>query len=100
MIDTFSGSAQDDDFDAIKNPSISVSVWVKGWPASNWVQFVAKNGEAEGWQIRRQGGKNTGTFTHRGISAADAPQTSPDIGPNLEWSHLVGAYDGATRNVC
>lgn len=99
IIDTFSGGADDDDFDAIKAQALSVSVWVKGWPAGNWLPFVSKNGEANGWQIRRQGGNNTGTFTLRGTSAEDDPQTVSDIGPNPDWSHLVGTYDGLTRKM-
>jgi len=99
IIDTFSGGADDDDFDAIKAQAISVSVWVKGWPAGNWLPFVSKNGEANGWQIRRQGDNNTGTFTLRGTTADDDPQTTSDIGPNPDWSHLVGTYDGVTRKM-
>lgn len=99
VIDTFLGAAKDDDFDAIKAPAMSVSVWVKGWPAGNWLPFVSKNGEDAGWQIRRQGGNQTGTFTLRGTSAADDPATTSDIGPNPDWSHLVGTYDGTVRKM-
>ncbi|MGC6426282.1 MAG: LamG domain-containing protein [Akkermansiaceae bacterium] len=99
LIDTFMGDASDNDFNPIKSPAMSVSVWVKGWPSGNWLPFVSKNGEANGWQIRRQGGNNTGTFTLRGTSAEDDPQTTSDIGPNPDWSHLVGTYDGTTRKM-
>lgn len=99
VIDTFLGDAQDNDFNALKAPAMSISLWVKGWPSGNWTPFVAKNGEDAGWQIRRQGGNQTGTFTLRGTSAADDPATNSDIGPNPGWSHLVGTYDGTVRKM-
>jgi hypothetical protein len=35
--------------------SFTVSCWVKGWPVDQWVPFVSKNGEGNGWQVRRNG---------------------------------------------
>ena len=93
--------------------SFTVSVWVKGWPADAWVPFIAKNGEPNGWQVRRNGGGNELDWTTRGSGTgftqgngdfntgtvvAGAGTTSPGV-RNTQWYHYVCVFDGTDKKV-
>ena len=72
----------------------SVSFWAKGFPASDWNPWVGKNGEGNGWQVRRLSNTANPTFTIRGTGNDD-----PDTGFNTNdsnWHHYVGVFDGGT----
>jgi hypothetical protein len=93
IVDTFTGTAADADFNT--GGALTISCWVKGWPG-NWEPFVSKRGESgQGWQIRRQGGSANQTLTLRGTSGADDPQGSINLN-NADWKHVAGSYDSAT----
>ncbi|HUT09345.1 MAG TPA: LamG-like jellyroll fold domain-containing protein [Thermoguttaceae bacterium] len=95
VVDQFTGTATEDDFDL--GSAMTVAVWVKGWPNGNWEPFVSKRGENdEGWQLRRNGGNNEASFTLRGTSGGDDIRGATDINNN-EWKLVVGTYDGAQR---
>jgi len=97
VIDQFTGTASEQDFDL--GDAMTVAVWVKGWPNGGWEPFVSKRGESgQGWQLRRQGNSNRATFTLRGTSGADDPIGATDINNN-EWKLVVGTYDGAQRTL-
>ena len=97
IIDQFTGTASDGDFNLDR---LTVSAWVKGWPNGNWEPYVSKRGEGgQGWQLRRHGGNDGLSFTLRGHGNDDGPvggDRTIDNAP-LEWHHIVGTYDGATR---
>ncbi|MEM7394317.1 MAG: LamG-like jellyroll fold domain-containing protein, partial [Verrucomicrobiota bacterium] len=81
--------------------AMTVSAWVRvdgGW-RDTWQGFVSKRGEAdEGWQIRRFGGADFGTFTLRGTLGVDDPTGVLNIGDG-QWHHLVGTFDGSVRRL-
>ncbi|MCP4709620.1 MAG: LamG domain-containing protein, partial [Planctomycetes bacterium] len=97
----FSGStnyiemANESQFD-ITN-AITVSAWVEavGWNSA-WQGFVSKNGESQGWQIRRHSSVNSGTFTVRGTTGAADPLGSKNLN-NTGWHLVSGVWDGSTR---
>ena len=93
--------------------SFTVSVWVKGWPTDAWVPFVSKNGEGNGWQVRRNGATNEVDWTTRGsgtgftqgngdfnsgVVITGAGTTSPGI-RNTQWYHVVCTFDGTNKNI-
>jgi hypothetical protein len=93
--------------------SFTVSVWVKGWPTDSWVPFVSKNGEGNGWQVRRNGGGNELDWTTRGTGTgftqgngdfstgsviAGAGPTSPGARPT-QWYHYVCTFDGTNKRI-
>jgi len=97
VIDQFTGTAGEDDFDL--GTAMTVAAWVKGWPNGNWESFVSKRGENnEGWALRRNGGNNEADFTLRGTSAGDDMRGNTNINNN-EWKLVVGTYDGAQRTL-
>jgi hypothetical protein len=53
IIDSIAYGAATDPFDL--GASVTVSCWIKGWPNDSWEPFVSKNGEPNGWQLRRSG---------------------------------------------
>lgn len=93
--------------------SFAVSFWVKGWPVDQWVPFVAKNGEPNGWQVRRSGASNEVDWTTRGTGSGftqgngdfntgavitGAGTTSPGV-RNTQWYHVVCTFDGTNKNI-
>ncbi len=91
----------------------TVSCWVKGWPADSWVPFVAKNGEPNGWQVRRNGATNEVDWTTRGTATGftsgngdfstatvitNAGITSPGL-RNTFWHHFVTTWDGTNKRI-
>jgi hypothetical protein len=91
--------------------NFTVSCWVKGWPVDSWVPFVAKNGEGNGWQIRRSGGGNDIDFTTRGpgFTQANGDFSSANIVANggttapgvrsTQWFHYCCTFDGTTKRI-
>jgi len=85
----------ENDFDLARN--ITVSAWVKGWPGT-WNPFVAKNGEANGWQVRRHGGNNTLDWTTRGAGAGNGDlEGSSTAVSDGQWHHVAVTYDGGNK---
>lgn len=93
--------------------SFTVSCWVKGWPTDNWVPFVSKNGEPNGWQVRRSGASNEVDWTTRGTATGftqgngdfntgtvvtGAGLTSPGLRTG-NWHHLVCTFDGTDKKI-
>jgi hypothetical protein len=79
--------------------TLTVAVWVKGWPDNDWEPFVSKRGESnQGWQLRKAGGTaDQVAFTLRGAGGDywANPQNINDGG----WHLVVGTYDGATEAI-
>jgi len=74
--------------------SFTVTAWAKGQPGV-WNPFVSKNGEAEGWQLRRGSGVNA-VFTMRGTVTADPLGAAGGSGADGAWHYYVGTFDSAT----
>lgn len=90
----------------------TVSCWVKGWPVDSWVPFVAKNGEANGWQVRRSAGTTEVNWTTRGSGTgfatnngdfnssewgwANAPGEASKI---TRWQHYACTWDGTNKRI-
>ena len=82
-------------FDTGLASSFSVSAWARGQPGV-WNPFVSKNGETEGWQLRRSAGANA-VFTLRGTGGTiDPAGAAGGSGADGLWHHYVGTYDFAT----
>ena len=82
-------------FDDAIAASFSVSAWARGQPNA-WNPFVSKNGETEGWQLRRSAGANA-VFTLRGTGGTiDPAGAAGGSGADGAWHHYVGTYDQAT----
>jgi hypothetical protein len=97
------------------NPSSSftVSCWVKGWPVDQWVPFVSKNGEGDGWQMRRSGASTDIDWTTRGtttgftngngdfssaVVVTGAGVTQPGV-RTLQWYHYACTFDGTDKKI-
>ncbi len=102
-------------YNATTNPtsSFTISCWVKGWPTTEWVPFVAKNGESGGWQVRRNGAGNELDWTTRGtttgftsgngdfnssVVVTGAGTTSPGV-RNTQWYHYCCTFDGTDKKI-
>ena len=73
---------------------MTVSAWVKGWPERGWNPFISKNGEENGWQMRRHGGDNTLDFTTRGFGANNGDFASnTQVVANGQWHLVTMTYD-------
>ena len=82
-------------FDEGISNSFTVAVWAHGQPAA-WNPFVSKEGETEGWQLRRSAGQNA-VFTMRGTGTTDDPAgAAGGSGADGTWHHYAGTYDLAT----
>lgn len=82
-------------FDSGLASGFSVAVWARGQPAA-WAPFVSKNGETEGWQLRRSAGPNA-VFTLRGTGGTiDPAGAAGGSGADGLWHHYVGTFDLAT----
>jgi hypothetical protein len=85
-------------FDAQIANKFSIAFWVKGTvPSGDWQPWVSKNGEANGYQVRRNGADDPirPTFTLRGTPGDDDPYlgTTVDI---TSWHHYAATWDGTT----
>ncbi len=79
--------------------NLTVSTWVKGWPADDWAAFVAKNGEGGyGWQLRRYGNTSQVGWTTRGPSNADMRGITSEASDG-QWHHLLSTYDGSVKRI-
>jgi len=93
IIDSIAHAAGTDPFDL--GTGFTVSCWIKGWPG-NWEPFVSKNGEGNGWQLRKNSGNTYVDWTLRGAGgdfngAIDASVSG--------WHHIVGTYDGSVKRI-
>jgi hypothetical protein len=78
--------------------SFTVMTWAKGQPGT-WNPFVSKNGESQGWQLRRNNNTDAAVFTVRGTGSTDDPTaTGGSSGGDGAWHHYVGTYDSVTSN--
>ncbi len=78
----------------------TVAFWAKGFP-DVWSPFVAKDGESQGFQVRRFSTSGNETFTIRGTGSGNAdPSGSANINDG-HWHHFAAVYDGGagTRQV-
>lgn len=93
--------------------SFTVSCWVKGWPVDQWVPFVAKNGEGNGWQVRRSGASTDIDWTTRGSTTGfnsgngdfssvtvitGAGVTQPGV-RTTQWYHYACTFDGTDKKI-
>lgn len=90
----------------------TISCWVKGWPTDSWVPFISKNGEGNGWQVRRNGGTTEADWTTRGSTTgfatgngdfatngwgwANAPGEASKQG---RWMHYCATWDGTWKRI-
>jgi hypothetical protein len=74
--------------------SFTVMTWAKGQPGV-WNPFVSKNGETEGWQLRRSAGANA-VFTIRNGGTPDPAGAAGGTGADGAWHHYAGTYDSVT----
>ncbi len=106
IIDSIEAGAPDDPFNFER--SMTVSVWVKGWPDGNWEAFVSKRGETTtddqaGWQVRRYNDTQQLSFTLRkedlGVSTAVnlVGQTTSVTDGN--WHHIAMTYNGYRQRI-
>lgn len=78
------------------------SCWVKGLPASDWAPWIAKDGEATGYAIRKAGGSHiTFTLRNSGLPPTANPSDDDPTDPNAVitdnlWHHLAAVYDPVT----
>ncbi|MCX5653933.1 MAG: autotransporter-associated beta strand repeat-containing protein, partial [Planctomycetota bacterium] len=74
--------------------AMTISAWVKGWPAS-WAPFVSKYGEgSNGWQDRRFSGNATLAWTTRGPNNGDMESAATNVN-NGNWHMVTMTYDAA-----
>jgi hypothetical protein len=70
----------------------SVAFWAKGFPGV-WTPYVAKDGESNGFQVRRFADQGVETFSLRGTAGPDDPWGSASI-TDGNWHHFAAVYDG------
>ncbi len=80
-----------DTFDNGMQARFSIGFWAKGFPGT-WNPWVSKDGEANGYQQRRNAANNFAILTVRGATAA------PDPGGNINsndgrWHYYAGTFD-------
>lgn len=83
------------------NERLTVSAWVRvdsEW-RSSWQAFVSKNGEGNGWALRRYSGNDNISFTVRGTTGNDDYGGNSTTIKNGQWHYLFGVYDGAQRTL-
>ena len=82
--------------------SYTISAWVKGMPDGSWEPYIAKNGEGDGYQLRRQGGNAYPTYTYRKSGGDDDPVPNVSGYNNIndgKWHNLVAVYGGTYREL-
>lgn len=97
--------ANEQNFDFGNN--MTVSTWVKGGLPGTWDPFISKNGEPNGWQLRRNSSSNQIDFTTRrspNNANTDFPSTNNAAGTIIatdtgNWHHIVGTFDGVTKRI-
>jgi hypothetical protein len=80
--------------------AMTVSAFVKRLPNGGWEPYVSKNGENNGWQMRRHGGNQTLDWTTRGAGPnnGDFEGTSTAVGDG-NWHHVAMTYDGLAKRI-
>ncbi|NQU20845.1 MAG: hypothetical protein HQ567_06145, partial [Candidatus Nealsonbacteria bacterium] len=68
--------------------TFTVAAWVKGAPG-NWNPYIGKNGEENGWQMRRHGDTQTLDFTTRGTEPNNGDMPSNSGTFDGDWHHVV-----------
>ena len=85
-------------FDNQMANKFTLTYWAKGPtpPAEDWNAWVSKNGEDNGYQVRRSGNSNPvqPAFTIRGTLGADDPAAAAGVDGN--WHHYAATWDGTT----
>ena len=71
--------------------AMTISAWVKGWPGT-WSPFVSKNGEPNGWQLRKSNTSTNLAWTTRGVSNEDMTSTTT-AASNGAWHLVTMTYD-------
>jgi hypothetical protein len=79
-------------FDQGLSAQMSIAFWAKGFPDA-WRPWVSKNGEGYGYQVRRNGGENSPTFTLCGTPGQDDPAGLANVNDNA-WHHYAAVWDG------
>ncbi|MBT5910609.1 MAG: DUF2341 domain-containing protein, partial [Opitutae bacterium] len=80
--------------------TLSISFWSKEWPSNGWGAYVAKRGEGQGYQIRRNGGDPSKlSWTLRGPGNDDWNAVVNDSGQFNKWVHVLAAFGGGTRKL-
>ncbi len=97
IIDSIAHGAAVDPFDL--GASGTVSCWIKGWPDGSWEPFVCKNGEPNGWQLRRSGGSLQVNWTTRGAGASNGDLAGAADASSGGWRHIVGTFDGTYKKI-
>ncbi|MDD4869525.1 MAG: DUF2341 domain-containing protein, partial [Kiritimatiellae bacterium] len=94
---TYVQMANENNFDI--NDKLTVSAWVRvdGDWRSGWQTFVSKDGEGEGWQIRRYNVNDNLSFCFRGTTANDDYNGISTSVKDGQWHYLFGVYNGAQR---
>ena len=77
--------------------AMTISAWVQGWPGG-WNPYVCKNGEPNGWQMRRHGGNATLDWTTRGLSSSDFEGSTGVVGDG-EWHNVTMTWDGSAKTI-
>ena len=55
---------------------------------------MSKNGEPNGWQVRRQGNNNYATYTIRNTPGTDDPAGAANSNDG-QWHHYAGVWNGS-----
>ena len=71
--------------------AMTTSAWVKGWPGT-WNAFVCKNGESNGWQMRKSNTTSNLAWTTRGPSNGDMQGVTTTTS-NGSWHMVTMTYD-------
>jgi hypothetical protein len=62
-------------------------------PESDWSAWIAKDGEANGYQVRKYNSGPDVTFTVRNSDGTDDPSSASAIITDNLWHHLAAVYD-------
>lgn len=93
---TGDGASYTNTFDTASIRSkFTVSFWAKGFPAA-WAPWVSKDGEGNGWQVRRYAALDNSTFSVRGTAGSDdcdGAGAALNVN-NTSWHHFAAVYDG------
>jgi hypothetical protein len=85
-------------FDNQMASKFSIAFWAKGTTPTteDWNAWVSKDGESNGYQIRRNGTSSPvqPVFTIRGTPGADDPSAAAGVDDN--WHHYAATWDGTT----
>ena len=81
-------------FDDVLLSRMTIAFWVKiTQKVGDWGQFVVKNGEGAGFQMRLNGSDDWGCFTVRGTDSAGDDGGSVVLNDG-QWHHIAAVRDG------